>query len=111
MNALFIINASALSSLIEKVRGALVDKLIPYKDTFVLDSMLAEICKFARAKRIKICKEDERTSPSFGYCAAQKQTYYGYKLHGVCTVEGIVTDFDLSDANMADIHYLNNIRV
>lgn len=100
----------SLFPLISKVRKALVEKLVSYEDTFVLDSMPVEICKFARAKRIKICKEYEQTSPAFGYCAAQQQTYYGYKLHGVCTLGGVITDFDLSKANMSDIHYLNDIR-
>jgi len=100
----------SLSPLINKVRKSLVEKLVTYEDTFVLDSMPVEICKFARAKRIKICKEHEQTSPAFGYCAAQSQTYYGYKLHGVCTMGGVITDFDLSKANVADIHYMNDIR-
>jgi len=100
----------SLAPIINKVRTALVEKLVSCEDTFVLDSMPVEICKFARAKRIKICKEHEQTSPAFGYCAAQQQTYYGYKLHGVCTMGGVITDFDLSKANMADIHYLNDIR-
>lgn len=99
-----------LAPLMNKVRSALIDKLVSYEDTFVLDSMPVEICKFARAKRVKICKEHEHTSPAFGYCAAQQQTYYGYKLHGVCTLEGVITDFDLSKANVADIHYLKDIR-
>lgn len=99
-----------LAPLISKVRIGLVQKLVSYEDTFVLDSMPVEICKFARAKRIKICKEHEQTSPSFGFCAAQKQTYFGYKLHGVCTMGGVITDFDLSKANMSDIHYVNDIR-
>ncbi len=34
----------------------------------------------------------------------------GYKLHGVCTLGGVITDFDLSKANVADIHYLNDLR-
>jgi len=100
----------SLSFYINKTRNALVKKLVSCEDTFVLDSMPVEICKFARAKRIKICKEHEETSPAFGYCSSQQQTYFGYKLHGVCTVGGIITDFDLSRANVADIHYLNDIR-
>lgn len=106
-----------LTPLMNKVRQMQVHQLVPFEDTFVLDSLSAaqtgmpiEICKFARAKRLKICKEDEYTAPSYGYCAAQNQTYYGYKLHGVCTVEGVVTDFDLSKPNVADIHYLEDIR-
>ena len=99
-----------LAPLMNKVRQILVHQLVPFEDTFVLDSMPIEICKFARAKRVKVCKEHEYTAPAYGYCAAQNQTYYGYKLHGVCTLEGVVTDFDLSKANVADIHYLEDIR-
>lgn len=99
-----------LAPFINKVRVRLVHKLVPWEDTFVLDSMPIEICKFARANRVKICKEHERTAPAYGYCAAQNQTYYGYKLHGVCSLDGVFTDFDLSKANVADIHYLNDIR-
>ena len=94
-----------LDALTNKVRQNMVHKLVYYEDTFVLDSMPIEICKFARAKRVSICKEHEQTAPDYGYCAAQGQTYYGYKLHGVCTVGGVVTDFDLSKASVADIHY------
>jgi len=62
-----------------------------------------EVCKFARANRVKVCKEQEETAPAFGYCADKNQTYYGYKLHGVCSLDGVVTDFDLSKANVAAI--------
>lgn len=93
-----------------KVREQLVHKLVPFEDMYVLDSMPVEICKFARAKRVKVCKEQEETAPAFGYCAARQQTFYGYKLHSGCTLAGVVTDFDLSKANVADIHYLSDIR-
>lgn len=94
---------------IEYVRRSLVKQLVT-DNTFVLDSMPIEICRFPRAKRIKICKEKEDTSPEFGYCASQKMHYYGYKLHGVCSFTGVITHFDLSKANVADIHYLRDIE-
>jgi len=99
-----------LAPLMNKVRKQLVHKLVPWEDTFVLDSMPIEVCKFSRAKRVKVCKEREETAPAFGYCAAQNQTYYGYKLHSICSLDGVVTDFDLSKANVADIYYLGDIR-
>lgn len=95
---------------IHRVRKELVYRLVPCENTFVLDSMPVEICKFARARRVRVCSEREETAPAYGYCAAQKHTYYGYKLHSVCSLEGVVTDFDLSKANVADIHYLKDIR-
>lgn len=99
-----------LAPLMDTVRKKLVHKLVPWEDTFVLDSMPVEVCKFSRAKRVKVCKEREETAPAYGYCAAQKQTFYGYKLHSVCSLDGVVTDFDLSKGNVADIHYLSDIR-
>lgn len=99
-----------LSPLTEQVHQALVQRLVPFEDTFALDSMPMEICQFSRAKRIKIIKEHYETAPAFGYCATNQRFYFGYKLHGVCTVGGVITSFDLSKANVADIHYLNDVR-
>ncbi len=65
-----------LAPLMNKVRQRLVHKLVPSEDTFVLDSMPMEVCKFARANRVKVCKEQEETAPAFGYCADKNQTYY-----------------------------------
>ena len=100
----------ALTPLIEAVRQALIQNLVPYEDTFVLDSMPLEICQFARAKRIKICHESVDTAPAFGYCAVHSRHYYGYKIHGVCTMNGVITSFDLAPANVADIHDLQDIK-
>ena len=98
-----------LAPYIEYVRRFLVRQLVT-DNTFVLDSMPIEICRFSRAKRIKICKENEQTAPEFGYCASQNMHYYGYKLHGVCSLKGVITHFDLSKAHVADIHYLSDIQ-
>ncbi len=99
-----------LFKLIETLRVNILQELTYGEDTFIVDSMPLPISKFSRAKRLKICKEDWATAPSFGYCAAQKTTYFGYKLHAITTVNGIITHFDLSKANMADIHYLEDIK-
>ena len=99
-----------LRTVIDLVSQALVNKLLPSENTFILDSMPIEICKFARAKRIKICKQNAETAPEYGYCAAQNAHYFGYKFHGVCSLKGVVTNFDLSKANHADIKYLRDIE-
>ena len=99
-----------LKLLIDKVRKKLLKQLLPSENLFMVDSLPIEICKFVRAKRIKICKEDYHTAPEYGYCASQNSHFYGYKLHGVCSLNGIITSFDLSKANIADIHYLRDIE-
>ena len=69
-----------------------------------------EVCKLSRSSRSHICKENLNTVPDKGYCASQKSNYYGYKLHAVCTVDGIFSDFDLTQASIHDIHFLKNIK-
>ncbi len=52
--------------------------------------------------RIKpIIKESIETEPEYGYCAAQNSHYFGYKFHGVCSLNGVITSFDLSKATYA----------
>ncbi len=88
----------------------LSEKISPDEDAFIVDSFPIEVCRFARAKRVRVCKENFDTAPDYGYCAAQKNTYFGYKLHGLCGVSGVFKKVDLSKASIADIHYLQDIR-
>ena len=72
-----------------KVLESVSSKIAPDEDAFIVDSIPVEICRFARAKRAKICKEHFETSPEFGYCAAQRTTFFGYKLHALCGINGV----------------------
>ena len=87
-----------------------ISQQISSSDYYIVDSMPLEICKLSRSKRISICKDDYDTSPDKGYCASQKSSFYGYKLHAVCDVNGVFTDFDLTKASVHDIHYLKDIK-
>lgn len=69
-----------------------------------------EICRWARHSRVKICKDDYLTSPEKGYCASQGSWFFGYKLHGVCTVLGVFTSLQITKANVHDINFLNEIK-
>lgn len=94
----------------ENVRKLMVAKFNEVEATFIVDSMPLEICKNARANRSKICKENEFSFPSRGYCASQSSYYYGYKLHAVCSVSGVFQSFDISTASIHDIHFLKDIK-
>lgn len=94
---------------IEKIRETLSGKFADFTDVFIVDSTPIEICKISRANRSAICTTDE-IKPSFGYCAAQKSRYFGYKLHAVCNKNGIFHSFDFSPANVHDVNYLNDIK-
>jgi Transposase DDE domain len=99
-----------LAAHIERFRQRLLTDLAPTEDTYFVDSMPLEVCKLGRAKRLRICQETEETRPDFGYCAAHKAYYFGYKLHAVCTPQGVIKTFDLSKASTHDIHYLNDLK-
>lgn len=88
----------------------LSEEISPEEDAFIVDSFPIEICRFARAKWARICRENFDTIPDYGYCASQKNTYFGYKLHGLCGVSGVFKKVDLSKASIADIHYLQDVR-
>ena len=81
-----------------------------FEDYFVIDSMPLEIVKLSRSSRSKICKNDYETSPDKGFCASQQMYYYGYKLHAVCSLNGIFKSIDISKASVHDVHYLKDIK-
>ncbi|MFP5082214.1 IS982 family transposase, partial [Pedobacter sp. JCM 36344] len=83
---------------IEVLRKKLAARLNDGKKYFIVDSMPLEICKNARITRSKICKDQEGAFPNQGFCASQNARYYGYKLHAVCSADGVFENFDLSPA-------------
>jgi len=99
-----------LVSYLDVLRLKLASYFNEFEDYFVVDSMPLEICKLSRSYRSKVCKEDVYTFPDKGYCAAQGIHYYGYKLHAICSVEGVFQSIDLSPASVHDINYLKDIK-
>lgn len=80
-----------LFELTEKIRKGLSRNFIEHEDCFIIDTMPLEVCRFSRHYRSKICKEDYQTSPEKGFCASQNMWFYGYKLHGTCSIQGCST--------------------
>jgi len=96
---------------LETVRAFLANTFNEFEDAFIIDSMPLEICKNARATRSKICREVDYAWPTKGYCAAQKSYYFGYKLHGVCSLSGVFQSIDITPASVHDIHMLKDIKM
>ena len=95
---------------IEEIRKRMVKKLNEFEKYFVVDSMPLEVCKLSRSSRSKICKEVDYALPNKGFCASQNLHFYGYKLHAVCSINGVFQSFDLAPASIHDIHYLQDIK-
>lgn len=98
-----------LSLQTEQIRQRISMEFNEFEDIFIVDSMPMKVCENARSTRSKICKEQSYSSPTYGYCASQKLYFYGYKLHAVCSLNGIIKNFDISPASVHDIHYLKDI--
>ena len=81
------------------------------EDYFCIDSKPIEVCRIVRSKRCSIGKKDFEKAPSIRYCASQGVYYYGYKLHAVCGLSGVIHSFDLTKASVHDIHYLKDMKV
>jgi len=88
----------------ETIRLAQSSRFTELEDYFIVDSMPLEICRTARQNRVKICKENYETAPEKGFCASQNNWFYGYKLHGVCTLSGVFHSIDITKANVHDVH-------
>ncbi|MCL6219286.1 IS982 family transposase [Zunongwangia pacifica] len=95
---------------IELIREQLSNFFNEFEDCFIVDSMPLEVCKLSRSGRSRICKEQTYCTPDKGYCATQSTSYYGYKLHAVCSVKGVFKSLDISPASVHDIHYLKDIK-
>lgn len=99
------------SSLCHAIREKMVSEMDGDEDYFCIDSKPIEVCRIARSKRCSMGKKDYKKAPGVGYCASQSMYYYGYKLHAVCGLSGVIHSFDLTKASVHDIHYLKDVKV
>jgi len=70
-----------------------------YQDYRIIDSMPIPVCKFGRARFHKTFRG---YGAVYGRCPSKKETYLGYKLHLLITLDGFVTDFIVTPANIDD---------
>lgn len=77
----------------------LMGEIFSHEEAYIIDSMPVPVCKRARASR---CKK-VRGKVFCGYCAAKKEKFFGWRLHVVCTPEGIPVAFDLLPASAHDL--------
>jgi len=94
----------------EFIRKKLSERFNEFEDYYIVDSMPLEVAKLSRSSRSTICKESYDTAPNKGFCASQNMMFYGYKIHAVCSINGIFKSFDISKASVHDIHYLKDIK-
>ena len=78
-----------LHNIIDIVRQYLVSNLLPAENTFILDSLPIEICKFVRAKRVKSIKRILRQRPHMDIVLLRMHTTLGINFMVSIVLEGL----------------------
>ena len=88
----------ALSDWCELTLDTMSD-LFRHRAVYLIDSFPLPVCRRVRADRCgKVSGADY-----CGYCAAKKEKFFGYRLHLVCTIEGIPVGHTLLPASYHDV--------
>lgn len=95
----------------ECLRKYIAQEVEQNENTFGIDSKPVQVCRLVRKSRNQMGKTTPEKAPAVGFCASQNQFYYGYKLHAVCSYNGVVHSYDLTPASVHDIHYLNDVKL
>ncbi len=74
-------------------------------EVFVIDSMPLPVCRRVRAWR---CRK-VRGRIYCGYCAAKKEKFFGWRLHLLCTPEGVPVAFHILPASLHDLTPLHEL--
>jgi len=98
------------SQLGENIRKTIASSIDGGEDVFSIDSKPVRVCQNARANRCAMGRGDIDRAPAWGYCASQNMHYYGYKLHALCGVRGVIHSYDMTAANVHDLHYLKDVQ-
>lgn len=79
---------------------------IPFSPYFIIDSFPLAVCKFGRAR---YCRSFRGYGADYGKCPSKKETYFGYKVHALVTLEGYITAFEITPASTDDREGLRDI--
>lgn len=79
---------------------------VPKSRYFVVDSFPLAVCKFGRAR---YCRAFRGQGADYGRCPSKKETYFGYKVHALTTLEGYITSFEITPASVDDREGLRDL--
>ena len=92
-------NLLPLCNLVRRAIRQLLD--VAQQRTCVIDSLPVPVVTFHLAPQAS--REWAAHGATFGKVSSKKQTIYGYKLHLLLTLGGVILDFELAPANASDL--------
>ena len=97
----------ALCSTTELLREKLLSMFSIFDSSHVIvDSFPLPVCKFGRAY---FCRSFRGLGADYGYCPSKKETYFGYKVHVLITLQGFITHFEVTPASTDDREGLRDL--
>ena len=97
----------ALCSTTEFVREKLLALCSVFDSPYaIVDSFPLPVCKFGRAH---FCRSFRGFGADYGYCPSKKETYFGYKVHVLITLQGFITQFEVTPASIDDREGLRDL--
>jgi hypothetical protein len=87
-----------LMGAINQIRQLVLSMLDVAQEAYgAIDSIPVPVVQFHLAPQRS--RDWDAHDATFGYCASKKQTFFGYRLHLVVTLGGVILDFELTAAN------------
>jgi len=81
-----------------QIRQIVLETLDVAQDAYgAIDGLPLPVMKFHLAPQRS--RDWDAHDATFGYCASKKMVYFGYRLHLVVTLGGVILDFELTAAN------------
>ena len=97
----------ALCSTMELLREKLLSMFSIFHSSYaIVDSFPLPVCKFGRAH---FCRSFRGFGADYGYCPSKKETYFGYKVHVLITLQGFITQFEVTPASTDDREGLRDL--
>ena len=96
----------ALMQTTELLRQKMLCFPVPVSSYCIIDSFPLAVCKFGRAR---YCKTFRSQGADYGKCPSKKETYFGYKVHALVTLEGYITAFEITPASTDDREGLRDL--
>lgn len=79
---------------------------IPHSRFCVIESFPLPVCKFGRAR---FCHSFRAEGANYGKCPSKKETYFGFKVHALITLEEYITAFEITPASVDDREGLRDL--
>ena len=86
---------------------AILSETFHGEGVFVIDSVPVPVCKRVRASRCRKVRGREYC----GWCAAKEEKFFGWRLHLICTPQGLPVAFDLLPAAHHDLTPIHELTV